>query len=364
MNEAQSDIYRKLQKHLDKFPIGFPPTESGIEIELLKHLFSPDEAKIACKLSDSYEPSEIIYERVNDIEISVHDLTHVLDKMVKKGAIHYKTINGKRYYANAYLLIGMYEYQINKLTEEFYNDFWSYAYGPFMNEVFGTQISQFRTVPVEKSITPEHYIPTYDELRKIIENTKGPIGVAECICRQGKKMIGESCKMTSRLETCIGFGDMAQLYNDQGWGREVSKEEALQIIQKNEEEGLVLQAFNTINPEFICSCCGCCCGMLSNCKILPQPAKLLSSTFQAEIDLELCQGCGTCVDRCQMNAIKLRKGIAKLNKKKCIGCGNCVPTCPVNAIQLNKKEKIDIPFETKEQLYSAILERKKEMTKI
>jgi electron transport complex protein RnfB len=84
MNEAQSDIYRKLQQHLDKFPIGFPPTESGIEIELLKHLFSPDEAKIACKLSDSYEPSEIIYERVKNIVISIDDLTCILDKMVKK----------------------------------------------------------------------------------------------------------------------------------------------------------------------------------------------------------------------------------------------------------------------------------------
>lgn len=363
MSEVELKIYIELQEHLDQYPIGFPAEKSGVELRLLKYLFTPEEAKLAIKLHDFFEPLEVIYERMKETGISIHELKMMLDNMVKKGAIHYKIINGQKNYANAYLLIGMYEYQINKLTKEFYNDFWSYAYGSFMNEVFGTQISQFRTVPVERSITPEHYVPTYDELRKIIEKTKGPIDVAECICRQGKEMIGEPCKITSRLETCIGFGDTAQLYNDQGWGREVSKEEALQIIRKNEEEGLVLQAFNTINPEFICSCCGCCCGMLSNCKILPQSAKFLSSTFQAEIDIELCKGCGICVDRCQMDAIKLRKEISKLNKKKCIGCGNCVPTCPENAIQLKKKAKRDIPFETKDKLYAAILKKKLEINK-
>ena len=67
MLEETLDVYRELQQHLDKFAIGFPATESGVEIRILKHLFSPDEAKLATKLDDKYEPLEAVYERAKDL---------------------------------------------------------------------------------------------------------------------------------------------------------------------------------------------------------------------------------------------------------------------------------------------------------
>ena len=51
MTESEPNIYRKLQEHLDKMPIGFPATESGVEIRILKHLFTPDEAELASKMT-------------------------------------------------------------------------------------------------------------------------------------------------------------------------------------------------------------------------------------------------------------------------------------------------------------------------
>ncbi|MFX1340874.1 MAG: hypothetical protein ACFFDK_19850 [Promethearchaeota archaeon] len=60
MLEETLDVYRELQQHLDKFPVGFPATESGAEIRILKHLFTPEEAKIATRLNDKFEPVDNI----------------------------------------------------------------------------------------------------------------------------------------------------------------------------------------------------------------------------------------------------------------------------------------------------------------
>ena len=360
MLEETLDVYRELQQHLDKFAVGFPPTESGAEIRILKHLFTPDEAKIVTSLSDKFESLETIYKRVEDLVGTSNTLKVVLDNLVSKGSIHYKIRDGEKHYALAYLAVGMYEYQVDKLTKEFLEDMSQYNEEAFGLELFGYG-SQFRTVPIEASVTPEHHLPTYDELTKIVENITGPLVLVNCICRQAHEMTEGPCETTSRKETCMGFGDFAEMYINEGWGRGISKEEALEVLRKNEEEGLVLQGMNAKKPGFICSCCGDCCGILSNLKEFPNLAQFLHPNYQAQIDPELCIGCGTCIDRCQVDAIKSRKEISKVNIKRCIGCGNCVTVCPEEAITLIKRDNVIEPAENEEQMFERILEAKTKM---
>lgn len=361
MLEETLDVYRELQQHLDKFAVGFPTTESGVEIRILKHLFTLEEAKIATKLSDKYESLDAIYERAKDLVGSINELKLVLDKMISKGSIHCKKVDGERNYANAYIVVGMYEYQLHKLSKEFLEDMRQYAGETLGLELFGYGITQFRTIPVEVSVTSEHDLPTYDELVKVVENISGPIVLVDCICRQAHEIIEGPCEVTSRKETCMGFGDFAQMYIDEGWGRGISKEEALNILRKNEEEGLVLQGENAKRPGFICSCCGCCCGVLSTLKEFPNVAQFLHPRYHAQIDPELCIGCGTCIDRCQLDAIKTRKEVSKVNIKRCIGCGNCVAVCPEEAITLIKKDKVAELPEDEEDMFERILEAKMKM---
>ncbi|MFW9937075.1 MAG: DUF362 domain-containing protein [Candidatus Thorarchaeota archaeon] len=361
----ESIVYNELREHLDSFPIGFPSTKSGIEIDILKDLFTPKEAKIATNLRFSWskqlEPLEVIYERLKDTGVDFKELETHLDNMAKKGLIHHKIEGEKKYFSNAQFIIGIHEFQVNRLDIDTTKKIYQYLIEGFGLEVFGTKISQFRTIPVEKSISPEHHIATYDDLKIIIENAQDPFMVTNCICRQAMDLFGQPCKATDRREVCMGFGEMAQMYINNGWGREISREEALEIQRKNEDDGLVLQAGNALRPDFICSCCGCCCPVLTGTKTFPRPVQFFSANYYAEVDSELCSGCGTCVGRCQMEAIKLVNDISKVNKKKCIGCGNCVPTCPENAINLIKKDKeIDL-VETMDDLYDKILDRKLEL---
>jgi Na+-translocating ferredoxin:NAD+ oxidoreductase subunit B len=353
-------LYINLREHLDKYPIGFPASKSGADIRILKHLFDPEEALIATYLTDKFEPLDKIYEK-SKTKMSVSELKERLDIMVSKGAIHYRNVDGEKHYANAYLVIGMYEYQLKRLTPEFLEDISEYAGKEFGIELFGTKISQFRTVPVETSISPEYGLPSYEELENIISNSNGPFALMECICRKAHKMGGETCKVTSRLETCFGMGEMAEMYVSEGWGRQVSREEALETLRKNQEEGLVFQAENIKDPKFICSCCGCCCGILTNLKEFPKPIDFFSTNYFAEIDEDSCVGCGICLEKCQIEAIKMKNDISKVNKRRCIGCGNCVASCPEEAIQLIKKLDVYIPPENEDELFTKILDKKKEI---
>ena len=356
------DIYRELQKHLDTLPIGYPATKSGVEIRLLKQLFTPEEAKVATKLSFSFDSLENIYKRVDSKLMSIKDLEKLLDSSVSKGATVVKKEGDKKYYANAMFMIGIYDMQSHRNSAnivEFWQDSSQYFKEGMDAEFMRSGICQFRVIPIEKSITPEHHITSYDDIRSVIEKVEGPIVVAECVCRHKKDVYGEPCKQTKLRETCFVLRDIfAKMYIENGWGRQVSKEEALEILSKTEEDGLVYEPGNAQRPGSLCCCCGDCCGYLSDMKELPKPTEFLKSNYYAEVDSDSCTGCGTCIDRCQMNALNLVDDISTVNHDKCIGCGACVPTCPADAIQLHRKEQETIPPKDWDELYAEILNRK------
>ena len=114
-----TDVYRNLQKHLDKLPIGFPQTESGVEIKILKQLFTPKEAEIAAKLKIMPETIRPIYRRVKKKVNSKQELKELLNSMDEKGAIAGRRKGKRIYYRNAMFIIGIYEFQVNRMTDEF-----------------------------------------------------------------------------------------------------------------------------------------------------------------------------------------------------------------------------------------------------
>jgi ferredoxin len=159
----------------------------------------------------------------------------------------------------------------------------------------------------------------------------------------------------------MALGEVAKLLAESGnLGRVISKEEALDIMQKNQDEGLVLQPSNTLAPDAVCSCCGCCCGLLKIQKMIPNPVSHWATNFFAVVDAELCTGCGECETRCQVSAMKLDddKKIATVDLTRCLGCGLCVESCPVNAIELHNKATETVPPPTPEEMMEVIMANK------
>ncbi len=360
--EQNNQVYVKLQKHLDNQAVGFPATRSGVEIKILKHIFTPGEAGIACCLSYKFEPLDTIFNRAGQRVASPEELEKHLDRIQKKGGIESKIKNGKMHYCNAPLVVGMYEFQLNRLTPEFIKNFNEYTSDKKFGLAFlSTKLPQMRTIPVAKSIHPQHNVSTFDEVMTLLQQAEKPFAIFECICRKKKSLEGKTCEITDRKETCLGIGGIARTALLSGSGREITREEAISIIEQNQKQGLVLQPSNTQKAEFICSCCGCCCGMLGIQQTLPKPLDFWVSNFYAAVDRDTCEGCSACVKRCQVGAVSVsqKKQPAVVDRDRCIGCGVCVPACPTQSITLVKKPAEVRPPQTREELHEIIVAGKK-----
>jgi len=351
--QRNDPVYKALQKHLDRQAVGFPATRSGAEIRILKHIFTLEEARIAAYLSYRPEPLETIFAKVGHLVASPGALEKRLDSIRKKGGIESKIKNGKTHYCCAPLVVGMYELQLGRLTPEFVRDFNDYTSDKkFGIEFLSTQLPQMRTIPVARSIQPQHQVSTFDEVTALLQAAEEPFVIIACICRKKKSMEGNPCKVTDREETCLGLGDI---------GRQIKRDEAVAIIEQNQQAGLVLQPSNTEKAEFICSCCGCCCGMLGFHRYIPKPLDFWASNFQARVDARTCDGCGACEKHCQVAGVRVsaKNETAVVDLNRCIGCGVCVAACPTGSIALVKKTAEVRPPKTREDLYDIIMAKKK-----
>jgi len=347
--DNESQVYRELQRYLDRLPGGFPEVESGLDIKLLKRFFTPEEAELARQLSMKPEPLPRIYNRVRKSGITIEELRQLLDRMMRKGTI-LTAEEGytETHYSNAeFAMGGIFNFQINRLSKELLADYHQYMAERRSKARPGSGGGlPLRTIPVEQSIPlPEKYrVSDYDSVRKLVENARGQIAVANCICRQTAEVLGGKCAKTDLTEACLIIGpDHARRHVDMGIGRYISKEEAFDILNKAQQAGLVLQPENSRRPEAICCCCGDCCVLLKMLTKHPRPVELYITNYYVEVDRGLCTGCEVCVQKCQLNARVMVDGVAEVNLNRCIGCGNCVVLCPAAANKLRKKEPGKVP---------------------
>ncbi|MDY0038838.1 MAG: 4Fe-4S binding protein [Desulforhabdus sp.] len=323
-------VYEKLAEHLNRLPAGFPRTSSGVEMRILRRLFTPEEASLAPLLSLKPEaPAEIAARAERPTE----EIAQKLLEMSHKGLIFRLQKGTKTRYMAAQFVIGIWEYHVNDLDLELIRDMNEYI-PHFFDQSYYSRTPQLRTIPISGSISAEQAVMPYEEARRIIEE-QDKIIVAPCICRKEHQMTGKGCDRP--LESCLVFGVGAVYYEENGLGRSIDRQEALDILQRAEQAGLVLQPSNAKKVVNICTCCGCCCQILKNLKKLPKPAEFVASNHYATIDRKVCTGCETCLDRCQMEAVRMEEGSALIDADRCIGCGLCVPTCMDGAIALKMK---------------------------
>ncbi len=341
------EVYRLLAKHLDELPGGFPATQDGLELRILKRLFTPEQANLALHLTLLAEPVPVIARRAGLSEV---EAARMLEEMASKGLIYDTHETGKPVHYMAYhFIVGIWEFQVNRLNMELIEDVDEYIARDLFDPQIWKENPQLRTIPIGESIPNPAEILPYEQAEKLIQgHTK--FAVADCICRKEKHMAGEGCDKP--LETCLIMGEGAGYYERHGIGRPIDRAEALEILALADKHGLVLQPANTRHAGNICCCCGDCCGVLRTIKRYPEPGRLVSSPYFAVVDEDICSACETCVERCQMDAIQVN-GHAQILLERCIGCGLCVTTCETGALSLERKpeqEQHYVPRNTVENM--------------
>ncbi len=325
-----NEIYKKLATFLDNLPSGYPSTENGVELRILERLFTLREAEVAMTLTLFPETAEAVAERTGQDEAEMKPL---LESMAKKGLIFRLSKGDRNLYSAAQFVIGIWEYHLNGLDEGLVKDVNEYMPTLMKKAWLDTKTKQLRVVPVSKSVSGEMSVTSYEAAEEIID-AQSKIVISPCICRKEQKLIGKGCDKPA--EACFSFGPAAAYYEKNGLGREIDKAEALEILKSGAEAGLVLQPGNQQKTVNICMCCGCCCGVLKNLKTLDKPAQTVHSNYFAVVDEETCIACEVCVERCQMDAIRVDEA-AIIDLDRCIGCGLCVTHCPSESIRMEQK---------------------------
>ncbi len=335
-------VYNELARLLDTIPNGFPPTESGVEIKLLKKIFTPEEAALTLNLGLNYETTDMIARKTGR---DGKELQKTLLAMRDRGLIFGVLIGETALFKLMPFVFGIYEMQLNRMDMEFIEMMESYWREAFGEKFYSSGPSILKVLPLEKEIPSGSEIAPYESLSAIINGAKA-WAVGDCICKKEKAMKGHRCDRP--MEVCMGFAPIENYFDDYFWGRPITREEAFSVLDKAEEAGLVHMVNNIREGQFfVCNCCECCCGMLRGINEFGFNDAVARSRFIAVIDENLCTACGACLDRCQVRAIDLND-TATVNHR-CIGCGLCVSVCPSGAIAMEARNEDAVEYVPKNE---------------
>jgi len=322
-----TEIYEQLIDALDRLPNGFPRTPSRVELRLLAKMFSPEEAWLASQLRGEMEPTDVIAARVGRPEKEVGGR---LKEMARRGLVWLERGERKLRYRLAPFVVGSFEAQLERMDHELAHLVEAYFRDGGAAGIMAAEPALHRVIPAQAAVKSEWVLP-YDDVRAILLAAK-TFHVRDCICRTQQDHLGRKCNFP--LDNCLSFS----AFERPAVPGDISREDALALLDRTEALGLVHTVSNVIEGVgYVCNCCGCCCAILRSINEWGIENSVASANYYAEIDPEICAGCGDCINRCQVHAISEGEGVSVVDQTRCIGCGLCVTGCSNEAAQLRRK---------------------------
>jgi Pyruvate/2-oxoacid:ferredoxin oxidoreductase delta subunit len=326
------ESYVQLAEAMDRLPNGFPRTQAGIEIRILKKIFQPEQAALAAHLTGTFETPEAIAARAGQ---PAGEVTRALFKLVRLGAVWLDKQEGKMLFRLAPFVVGLYEAQVQLMDHELAHLVEDYFASGGADGIMKPQPALHRVVPAHGTYKSEAILP-YEDVRALLVDAK-TFSVRDCICRAQQEQLGEKCAYPARV--CLSFSG----YERAAQPGDLSRDEALALLDMTEQVGLVHTVSNVIEGVgYVCNCCGCCCGILRGITDWGIAESVAYANYYAEIDPAFCADCGSCRERCQVNAINSADGVSVVERARCIGCGLCVSGCPNDAARLLRKPEAEI----------------------
>lgn len=363
--QGKKDPYRIIIEKMKEYPPGVPMREGKVSPafeEYIKLLFTPEEAEIARHLEIRPLPAGEIARRAGKTETETKE---ILDRITESGAIH--DIFGYSFFlVMPHLLNTGFKSSkaLKKLGQKgaaLFQEFFIKDKFYLRYESSDAGTPQTRIIPIDKSIKHNNEIVNAEEVHRIIDECMKPIVITDCPCRGRTELLGtRECQGKYPIEeSCFQLGFFGEYFLRLGEGRELSVEEAHQLVDKNARLGLIFTTDNSRDPnhQILCCCCGCCCSLLKGITRFEEKNENCTAraNYLAAVDQDLCQGCGLCLERCVFEAVQMDNEKAFVSPDKCFGCGVCAVTCPTEAIGLTRHERspiYDNPMELMARIYT------------
>ena len=345
-------IYEQLLDKMDTLGKGYPRTEKGSEVTYLKKLFSEEDAAFYINMRPGLHTVE---ETAAYMGISVEEARENLERMGHRHLLFWRYGPGdvqKRYRVIPFVH-GLWEFNVDKIELQDVVDRVHHFSNGFGETLFDYRLPIVRAVSTRPEAVKDNGMLRIDDVRENIKQ-QNLIVVADCVCRTTGKF-GSPCDCANTMNRCMMFGDMARYYIEENVAgtRILTVQEALDIMDENDELGHVTMVGHSLNYCAICSCPPCHCAILKAAKLSvalgPKHGKQCFDrwgNYLCTTEQEKCVGCGICVERCPMQALSMGDdGKVVLNRALCIGCGLCATKCPSGAVMLERKplNELNIP---------------------
>ncbi len=360
------DVYERLAEHLSALGMGYPVTDDLLEI--LRDNFSPEEARVALAVPTRVAPLQTVPagDILPRVDLPGEETVEILERLAERGLLFSEEgPSGERGYALQQVGFGFPQLYFWRGEETDTARHMAGLVAKYFNrrvtrEAYASETQPYRYVPSSGSLAPElQAVLPHHAMEAVLDNAR-EYAVCHCACRMTALLRGRPCGHPT--EVCIKFDEMARYVIDRGLGREISREEAGDLVAGAAEEGLVHFVDNAAGDiKHNCNCCGCACwnvGTIRRRKI-PRDA-IMATYFLRETEEDACTGCGACAEICPVEAVAMEEGCPVVDLDWCIGCGVCVPGCPEGAAGLRIREDrpAGLPAERFEELHQMILREK------
>jgi Fe-S-cluster-containing hydrogenase component 2 len=358
---SNKQAYRSLEERINSFPQGAPPSETLYKI--LSLLFTEKEARLAAQLPIkpfTAKTASRIW------KLGLAETESVLDQLSGKAILLDIEDSGRKKYVLPPPMVGFFEFSLmrtrndidQKLLSELFYQYLNVE-EDFIKDLFLGTETRFGKVFVYESVLSngnQVEILDYDRASTVIRDAEF-ISVSMCFCRHKMEHLGKNC--SAPMETCLTFGTAAQSLNRHGYARSIGASEALEILHMSNEHNLVQCGENVRQgSSFLCNCCGCCCEGMLAVKSFGALHPIQTTAFIPQVIEGSCSGCGRCADVCPIDAMEMKDGKANVNEELCLGCGVCVKNCFRKSIILKHRDvEILTPVNTTHRIVLQAIEK-------
>lgn len=318
----QQDVYRELSRKL--------MMENSRVLPLIWRIVcNEQEARIVNRMPATVD------DLARDFSMTTLEMQKVLDDLFHRGAVFDFVKDGVTHYRGPRHIVQFHDSTIlwaeaPKEIFDLWLEFEETDYPQLLELVTSVNLPSFmRVIPIGEVIETKNQVLSYEDAKVMLE-TSSMVAVTTCVCRKLMK------RCDRPLEVCLQLNRGAEYTVKRGTGRQVSVDEAMDILRQARDAGLVHMTENTSGKSnVLCNCCNCCCEMLRFATNVKTRGVLAPSRYQARVDTGSCTACGLCEETCPVEAIAVDRGDAAVVKgHACIGCGLCASVCPAEAVVL------------------------------